>query len=149
MATIDYRGLTVSNTLRLQHQRLHSLMDAIAARFQNERKPSRNLVSLLNALAAHLQTLFELEEIDGYLAHLAQQSPVQSAVIERLLAEHAALLADVNNLVTRGREDFAINQDTDDLAHRFADFRARLDAHEHEEIKVAQQAYNIDLGTKD
>lgn len=149
MASIYPNGLASANTIRQQHQRLNSLLEAIQNRFQGEQKPSRNLVSLLNALAVHLQTHFELEEFDGYLSALAQRSPALSVEIERLLCEHAELLADVNDLVDRAREDFTFNHDTGDLAHRFAQFHAKLSAHEHAENTLIQEAYSLDLGVKD
>jgi hemerythrin len=141
-------GLASANTIRQQHQRLHSLLGAIESRFRHERKASRNLVSLLNALAVHLQTHFELEESDGYLSHLVRLSPGLSAAVDRLLREHTALLKEVNDLVARSREVFATNRDTADLAARFARLHRKLTDHDHEENKLIQEAYNLDLGTK-
>jgi hypothetical protein len=149
MAYLRSKGSASANTIRLQHERMNSLLEAIENRFQHERKPTRNLVSLVNALAVHLQTHFELEESDGYLSDLVQKSPGLAATVDRLMHEHSELMGDVNELVKRVREDFAINQDTSDLAHRFGTFRGKLAAHEHEENQLLQEAYNLDLGTKD
>ncbi len=142
-------GLASAKTIQQQHQRLHSLLEAIESRFRHERKASRNLVSLLNALAVHLQMHFELEESDGYLSHLVQLSPGLSAAVERLLREHTELEKEVNDLVARAREVFATNHDAADLAAHFSTFHRKLSAHDHEENKLIQEAYNLDLGTKD
>jgi DNA repair ATPase RecN len=149
MASLNPNGLASANTIRQQHQRLHSLLEAIENRFRHEQKASRNLVSLLNALAVHLQTHFELEESEGYLSNLVQLSPASTATVERLLREHRDLQEEVNGLVARTREDFAINRNTTELAERFGKFHSKLSAHDHEENKLIQETYNLDLGTKD
>lgn len=149
MATLYPTDHASASTLRQQHERLNSLLEAIKNRLSRERKPSRNLMSLLNALAVHLQTHFELEESDGYLSNLVKVSPALSPAVDRVLRGHNDLLAEVTDLVTLARRDFAINHDTADLAHRFSKFQTRLQAHEHEKNALIQEAYNLDLGTKD
>lgn len=148
MASPYPNGLASANTIRQQHQRLHSLLEAIENRCRHERKPTRNLVSLLNALAVHLQTHFELEESDGYLSNLVKLSPGLSSAVERVLREHDDLLAEVNELVTMAREAFACNHDTAGLAERFSKFKSKLSAHEQEENKLIQDTYHLDVGTK-
>jgi hemerythrin len=142
-------GRLSENTIRHQHQQLRSLMEVISNRFCYEHKSTRDLVSLLNALADHLQMHFEFEETDGYFFGLAQTTPHVSATVERLLREHEVMLEEVGSLVTMAREAFETAQDTSDLAERFSRFHARLENHEHEENKLVQDAYNIDIGTKD
>jgi len=149
MATLHPNGLASANTIRQQHQRLSSLLEAIENRFRHERKASRNLVSLLNALSVHMQAHFELEESDGYLSQLVQVSPEASAPVERLLHEHTDLQKEVNELVALARDDFATHSDTTELAHRFSKFHSRLATHEQEENKLIQVAYNLDLEMKD
>jgi len=142
-------GRLFENTIRHQHQQLKSLLEAIANRFCYEQKPTRNLVSLLNALAVHLQMHFEFEESDGYFSSLAQKTPRVSPTVERLLREHEAMLEEVDTLVTIAREAFATAHDTSDLAKRFSRFHTQLICHEHEENKLIQDVYNVDIGTKD
>jgi hypothetical protein len=138
-----------ANTLRHQHQQLNSLMKAIASRFDHERKPTRNLVSLINALAVHLQMHFEFEESDGYFPSLASKRPHVSAQVEKLLREHKEMLAKVDTLVNMAREDLAKARDTMNLAEQFYQLREQLSVHEHEENKLIQDVYNVDIGTKD
>ena len=137
------------NTIRHQHQQLKSLMETIANRFRCEQKPTRDLVSLLNALAVHLQMHFEFEETDGYFSGLAQKTPRVSGTVERLLREHEAMLEEIDKLVTMARAAFATADDTSDLAKRFSQFQTQLIHHEQEENKLIQDVYNVDIGTKD
>jgi hypothetical protein len=83
------------------------------------------------------------------MSNLVKLSPALSPAVERVLREHDSLFAEVNELVTMAREDFASNHDTAGLAQRFDRFRNKLSAHEHEENKLIQEAYNLDMGTKD
>jgi hypothetical protein len=138
-----------ANTLRHQHRQLKSLMEAIANRFNHELKPSRNLVSLINALAVHLQMHFEFEESDGYFSSLASKTPHASSQVETLLREHNEMLEKVDALVTMAREDLAKTHDTAELAEQFSLLRDQLSNHEHEENKLIQDVYNVDIGTKD
>ena len=149
MSSFYPNGLASANTIRQQHQRLNSLLEAIKNRFRHERKATRNLVSLLNALSVHLQAHFELEESDGYLSHLVQLSPAASAHVERLLHEHTDLQEEVNGLAARARENFSTDSSTSELARLFSKFHDRLAIHEHDENKLLQEVYNLDLGTKD
>ena len=142
-------GRLSENTIRHQHQQLKSLMEAIANRFHYEQKPTRNLVSLLDALAVHLQMHFEFEESDDYFSNLASKTPRVSATVERLLREHEVMLEEIDELVTMSRAAFATAHDTSDLAKQFFLFRDQLINHEHEENKLIQDVHNVDIGSKD
>jgi iron-sulfur cluster repair protein YtfE (RIC family) len=137
------------NTIRRQHQQLQSLLEAISNRFQYEQKPTRNLVSLLNALAVHLQMHFEFEESDGYFSSLSSITPRITSTVEKLLREHEEMREKIDALVAMARDDFATARDTSDLAEQFSQFRDQLSNHEHEENKLIQDVYNVDIGTKD
>jgi len=137
------------DTIRRQHQQLHSLMEAISNRFEYEKKPSRNLVSLLNALAVHLQMHFEFEESDGYFSSLSSTTPRLTSTVEKLLREHEEMREKMDALVAMARDDFAAARDTTHLAEQFSLFRDQLSHHEHEENKLIQDVYNVDIGTKD
>jgi len=137
------------NAIQQQHERLESLQKAIENRFSRDRSPSRSLISLLNALAVHLQTHFEWEESDGYFSGIVQQLPRLSEAVDQLVREHAAFLGEVNELVTMARIDLTNNRDTSDLAERFAQLHCKLISHEHEENRLLQEAYVVDIGTQD
>ena len=59
------------------------------------------------------------------------------------------MLEEVDKLVTMAREAFATAHDTSDLAKRFSQFHSQFVHHEHEENKLIQDVYNVDIGTKD
>jgi hypothetical protein len=135
--------------IRCQHDRLNSLLEAIENRFRHDHGPSRNLMSLLLALVVHLQTLFEIEESDGYFEELVQKAPRMAAQVDYLLHEHSEMLQEVDELVNIASKVLATNHDIADLAARYAQFRSKVVTHEHLENKLLQDAYNVDVGTKD
>jgi hypothetical protein len=135
--------------IRCQHDRLNSLLEAIENRFRHDHGLSRNLMSLLFALVVHLQTLFEIEESDGYFVELVQRAPRMAARVDHLLREHSEMLQEVDELVKIALKDLATNHDSADLAARYTQFRSKVVAHEHLENKLLQDAYNVDVGTKD
>ena len=48
-----------------------------------------------------------------------------------------------------GRDALNEMRDTDELSKQFTLFRDQLAEHEHEENKLIQDFYNVDIGTKD
>lgn len=149
MASDSSSAFNPDSTIMRQHDMLNSLLDAIANRFEHDHDPSRNLVSLLNALAFHLQTHFEFEEGDGYFASLVQKAPRTAATVERLLREHREMSQEVEEMIVIAREDLAQKHDTSDLAERYRKFREKLEVHEHLENDLLQDVYTEDIGTKD
>ena len=137
------------STIQRQHDMLNSLIDAIANRFQHDHHPSRNLVSLLNALAFHLQTHFEFEEGDDYFNSLVEKAPRTAATVERLLREHREMLEEVENMIQTARADLDQKRDTEELAKQYTKFREKLHEHEHMENDLLQHVYTEDIGTKD
>lgn len=132
-----------------QHERVESLLETILTRMSQDSKPSQSLVSLLKSLAVHLQTHFEWEESDGYFSSIVQRSPRLSHNIDQLVHEHGLFLEEVEKLVAMANRALTNNEDITDLAERFAELRRKLIAHEHEETKLIQEAYIVDIGTKD
>ena len=132
-----------------QHNTLKSLLTAISSRLETSQEASRNLVSLFNALAFHLQTHFEFEEEDDYFPTLVQLAPRKASTVEMLIHEHREMLAEVEGLVQIARDDFETRKSTDLLTKRFAEFREKLEAHEHVENLLLQDVYTEDIGTKD
>ena len=149
MAANPYPASHSDNTVRRQHAQLNSLLEAIENRFRHDHQPSRNLVSLLNSLAVHLQTHFEFEEADGYFEDIIQKAPRLVSAVDQLIQEHSKMLQEIDELIKIARDDFAFKHDTTGLAKRYGQFRDKLAAHEHMENKLVQEAYNVDVGTKD
>jgi hypothetical protein len=72
-----------------------------------------------------------------------------AAQVDHLLREHSEMLREVDELVNTARKDLATNHDIADLAARYAQFHTKVVAHERLENKLVQDAYNVDVGTKD
>lgn len=138
-----------NSTIARQHAQIESLVDALTSRFDGEKRATRNLVSLLNSLAAHLEMHFELEEEDEYFGYILTHAPHLSERVDRLLHQHEMLKTNVDDLVDLARQAFEQNSGTAELASKFAKFRSLLLEHEKKEIDLLQEAFNRDLGAGD
>jgi len=138
-----------NSTIARQHIQINALVDALSSRFDSEKMATRNLVSLLNSLAAHLETHFELEEEDEYFGSILVRAPRLAERVENLLHQHKVLRADVDQLVDLARAVFASHGDTSELASRFRNFKKQLLNHEKAENDLFQEAYTCDLGSGD
>lgn len=148
--TTDSSPLQASkSTIHRQHDMLNSLVDAIANRFQHDPSPSRNLVSLLNALAFHLQTHFEFEESDGYFSSLVEKAPHEAPTVERILREHREMLEEIETMIVTAKKDLNEKRDTKALAQQYSKFREKLELHERVENDLLQTVHTEDIGTKD
>jgi len=141
--------IRLNSTIARQHAQIEALVDALSSRFDAEKKATRNLVSLINSLAAHLEMHFELEEEDGYFGFVLTRAPRLSNRVDQLLRQHASLQAEVDELVEMARRVFAEDRDATELAASFRKFRKRLLDHEKSEIDLLQEAYTCDLGGGD
>ena len=128
---------------------LHSLLDALESRFASQELANRSLVSLLNSLASHLQTHFEFEESEDYFSSLSKRAPRLSSEIARLQAEHHELLREVDDMIAKARVAFAEHKQTPTLACQYIEFLKQFEEHEAAEKKLLQEAYNLDIGSKD
>jgi len=138
-----------SSAIARQHLQIEALVDAVHRRFEERTGVTRNLVSLLNSLAAHLEAHFELEEENGYFEDLVQRAPRLSEHVDEMLKQHALLLAESRELVKIARQAFADDEPSPELTERYEKFRVDLLGHEKAEIDILQEAYTRDLGSKD
>jgi len=141
--------LCPNSTIARQHLQIEALVDAISSRFDAEKKATRNLVSLIHSLAAHLEIHFELEEENEYFGHVLNREPRFSEQVNQLLLQHEALRSEVEGLVEMARKAFAEQENVTELAARFSRFRKQLLDHERAEVKLLQEAYTRDLGGGD
>jgi len=148
MSSVDSK-IRPNSTIARQHIQIEALIDALTSRFDAGKMATRNLVSLLNSLAAHLETHFELEEENEYFGYILIRAPHLSERVESLLRQHESMQADVDELVNRARQAFTGNGDVTELAAQFREFRKRLLRHEKAEIDLLQEAYTCDLGCGD
>jgi len=122
-------------------------MDVLRSRFESETTASRNLVSLMNSLAAHLEMHFEMEEEHEYFGYVLNRAPRLSAQVNQLLLQHETLKTEVHHLVTIARKTFAESGNVAKLATRFDRFRKQLLDHERVEVNLLQEASRRDLGS--
>ncbi len=142
-------GFAQMGAIDRQHVQLEALLETLRSRFHAGNKVDRSLVSLLSALAAHMQNHFEFEEADEYFAGLVHSAPRLASRVERLLQQHTSLLADALELVDLARKSLAGGGDTTNLTDRFAQLRTQLLTHEAAEKKLLHEAYSRDIGTQD
>ena len=141
--------LRPDSTIARQHVQIEALIDALTSRFDAEKRATRNLVSLLNSLAAHLEIHFELEEEDEYFGYILNRAPHLSEQVDRLLHQHEILRSKVDQLVEMARQALDQKGSVAELAARFAEFRALREQHERAEIDLLQEAFTCDIGAGD
>ncbi len=148
MIGTDHSG-GLNKTVAQQHVQIEALVETIHNRFESELKVTRNLFSLLNSLAAHLEMHFELEEKGGYFAGVIRKAPRLAGRAEVLLEEHMGFLENSHELVKMARGAFANDAEVPALAARFEQLRRGLLTHERAEIDLLQEAYTRDIGSMD
>jgi len=132
-----------------QHCQLHAVLQALQNRIKSQDHPDRSLISLLNALATHLQTHFEFEEAEDYFPELTLQAPRFGRRIEQLIAEHREMLEEVGELVEMAKRAFEGKCEMRSIAQGFESLQEKLTAHEHNENELLQIVYTEDIGTHD
>ncbi len=125
---------------------LHSLLEAISSRLESREKANRSLVSLLNSLAAHLQTHFEFEESDDFFANLHRRAPRLTSQVSQLQAEHREMLEEVDLLIELARIAFVAERAPRELANRYQAFRAKFREHEATESRLLEEANRGGVG---
>ena len=101
-------------------------------------------------LRAHLASVFQAQEAEGYMGHLLAIRPTLSAEIARLKHEHTELLKMADNV---HGELCAIADDDRllcaDVCARIQRFMAVVNQHEQRENMITQLVLNEDQGTGD
>jgi len=148
MSMVD-SGIRPNNMIARQHIQIKALLDALSSRFDSSKTATRNLVSLLNSLAVHLETHFELEEENDYFGYILSRAPRLSDRVDQLLQQHKTMRVDVDELVEMARQAFSEDGDTTEFASKFQRLRDQLLSHENAENEMLQEAYTCDLGGSD
>ncbi|HUY33527.1 MAG TPA: hemerythrin domain-containing protein [Pirellulales bacterium] len=132
-----------------EHHELRQLVQAIRAVVRDERPWSHEavaeVVELLASLETHLHHHFAQEEAGGYLEEVLSLAPRFSDEVAELLRQHPQML-DKTRLVykTAGR---AVHESSawPQLKRELRELIEALIAHESEENKIVQQAFNTGL----
>lgn len=151
MASIDRADPVIMGHLLAQHRELHDLLVEARGAFEQPAGAVAQAAAAarLGTLRQYLARHFELEERGGFLEESLTRMPRLSGAVREVLAEHPALLADLDGLLARlGARDGA-GEAWRQAGHDFEAFASRLVAHERNENAVVQEGYNEDLGLVD
>jgi len=150
MPSIERADPVILGHILAEHRAFHEELSAARAAFtsadRSEASGVRAAHACLATLREHLARHFAQEEQGGYLEESLNRVPRLSPAVKAVLADHPALLAELDGLIERlSRPD--IPQSSWEQAHRdFDAFAQHLVAHERNENAVVQEGYNEDLG---
>jgi hypothetical protein len=108
--------------------------------------PADDLVACLQRTRAQLAEHFRFEEQNGYLTSVLERNPHLGHAVERLGAEHGELLSLLDELCRQARSAATVSAE---LSPRVGDWARKVRRHEQRENILVEDAYNLDLGTKD
>ena len=158
MATITARGTLTINAAFLEeikevHEELWEELQILRRRHaQRDRRQCRDLVESTCKLRDLLALHFSLEEALGYFSEPVSVAPHLSDRAHELRDEHQDLyvrccqMAELGEeLWERGRRNTLMSR----MSAAFAEFDARLQAHEEGERELISSAYNQDIGVGD
>jgi len=135
-----------------QHEKLNREIDRIQGREFRSPAPEAGIaaVDLERAIGAFRTSLrehfaFEESEEGGYLRQVIAARPTLKKSVERLLADHGAILAALADLELASRA----NQSSATIKSRFVNTVRHLRHHESEEMELLQHALMDDIGVCD
>jgi hypothetical protein len=147
------RPTLVSGPLKEAHEALRQTVEELRGWWHEVEqlgKPRFGEMGMrVKALRSRVAAHFQLEETGGYLREPLNAAPHRAEQAQRLLADHAAVLADLDRLSQR-LEASPCEFDCWTAAwHELAATLARLEKHEHEENEFWQTAFEDELGSID
>jgi len=157
MGSIDRADPVILGHILTLHRDLHTHVQAARAALTAAGPPDagrlRDLLATLGELREHLRDHFEQEERGGFLEESVTRMPRLSQAVTQVLAEHPALLAELDGLIGT-LEGVDISGPSAAAAWMAADrdferFARNLISHERNENAVVQEGYNEDLGLVD
>jgi hypothetical protein len=154
MKTIHRRRFTVDKTepfvakdLREAHANLGDHLEALlAATNSSECQGSANVRARLGATKGHLLEHFRFEEQDGYMDAVRKQRPSLAHAIDQLAQEHGQLAQALEGLLAEADTAADVTDMFRDRVHRWV---SAVRKHEERENDLVQDAFNLDIGTKD
>lgn len=142
-----------SGPLKEAHEALGRSVDELRTWWQEVRELGKPRFGEMGARVAAVRERvaehFRLEEEGGYLKEPLGAAPELAQWAPALLAEHAAILADLDRLVARLAASPCELDCWTAAWHEMAAVLARLEQHEHEEYEFWQTAFGDDLGAGD
>lgn len=150
MASIERSDPVILGHLLAEHRELFTLIQSVRTAFAEPGEPSSDrragVVQSLRLLRCHLRDHFSQEECGGFMEEAVTRIPRLSAAMRSILAQHPALLGELDGVVAR-LEATPESPDSWTIAARdYENFAAHMTAHERRENAVVQEGYNEDLG---
>ena len=139
----------LSEMMLSEHKELANVLAEIREAISAPERTKNQVDDLMTRLCELVETHFSNEEQGGYLKDALQQAPHYREQARTLLEQHEALLEDVKKLRVLAHSGVESSAWWIHIESNFHKFASALDKHEHAEIKVVQQAYTEDIGTKD
>jgi len=113
----------------------------------------RTLFELLDRLRDELETHFALEEFYGYVDRSSLTNPSVAKQVHRLKAQHRELYLEIAGLLEETERliyhELPYGRPLTDIVNGFFEFYRHLQNHEQEEMELAMDLANQDLGTGD
>lgn len=141
---------------RLEYETLNHIKSALAGAVRadiSEDELARKLANVRFTIASFqrfVERLFTLEEHDGYMLSLAESRPHLEHQIDEFRREHDSLRQQLRKAVVK--LDSLSGKDAIEFGHLCEEILAliaKIDAHNHAETRMLQDAYNIDFGGGD
>ena len=153
MAAIDRADPIIMGHILVGHRHLHDLVAAARAAFQAAgvaaTGTAADVQERLVTLRHHLRSHFAEEESGGHLEESVSRMPRLNGAVKAVLAEHSALLAELDALILRLARREMPHASWEQAIRDFEAFARHLMAHERSENAVVQEGYNEDLGLTD
>jgi hemerythrin len=147
MCNDDYRRTYIEH-LRNEHRRLHRLLgdikSAITGSIESEKSPfSFPIAQLLRQLSEQLKHHFAEEEAGGCLEEAICHCPSLSGEEKRITSEHAAILAETNDLFEQAAALPAKRRNLVGIKEAFERLLLRIRIHEAAENRLLSRGFGI------
>ena len=150
MASIDRSDPVILGHVLVEHRDLFNLLLSVRSALAADGPPTSarraHVLGSLHELRDHLCDHFSQEEKGGFLEESVCRMPRRSAAVRSILSQHPGLLAELDRVIEDFERSHADPQAWARADRGFAEFSARMTAHERSENAVVQAGYNEDLG---
>ncbi|HOJ61701.1 MAG TPA: hemerythrin domain-containing protein [bacterium] len=145
----------IAQKAREENQIIKHLLEELLDQIQT-RPPApvsdwlQGLEAKAEALCAHLQAYFQIEEEGGFMQPVLEKNPASAKTIEILKEEHARFIAELKALIHSIQDTQRIQRtEIDTVCASFKQLIASLRQHEQNENALLQAVFSDDIGTND
>jgi len=135
---------------RREHAELAETISSIQRDLSNSRSTKNDVGDRTGQLVEKmLEAHFAHEEAGGYMADVVSRAPHLQPTVRRLELQHPMLLEKATKLNMLARSGVESPPWWRELRNEFDSLRQELLDHERQENMLVQEAFTIDIGTKD